>query len=125
MIDAMILFAGSSPTVVFSPWFPRQADMLRVVAGCVALSGSCELMLDLFSKSSEDVGDGVAVDATTHLTLSAVGISSPTEWRTVAGQNGVEQLLRFRYTVSGSAANDWILFRLLPAVWFDAVNVGP
>ena len=118
MIDATLLFAG---TVVYSPWFPRQADMLRVTAECVAVNNT-SLDIELFTKNSEDTGDGDPVDVNVSITLSAAGRSTA-EWKTVEGQEGVEQLLRFRYTVgSDLTSNEWILFRLLPAVWFDAVK---
>lgn len=119
MIDATLLFRD---TTVFSPWFPRQADMLRVVAECVAVSGAT-LTIELFTKDAEQTGDGVAVNAVS-IVMSEPGRSPPAEWVTVVGQPGVEQLLRFRYVVTGPLKNDWILFRLLPAVWFDAVNAG-
>lgn len=116
MIDATLLFAG---TVVYSPWFPRQADMLRVTAECVAVNNT-SLEIELYTKNPEDTGDGLAVDVNVSITLSAAGRSTA-EWKTV-NEPGVEQLLRFRYTVGTEASNEWILFRLLPAVWFDAVK---
>lgn len=125
MIDATLLFAGGSDITVYSPWFPRRADMLRVVAECVAVSGAT-LTIDLFTKDTQETGDGTAVNTGVSISLSAVGRSAATEWKTVSGQEGVQQLLRFRYTVTaGGGANDWILFRLLPAVWFDAVAGAP
>ena len=117
MIDGTLLFAG---TAVFSPWFPRQADMLRVMAECIALSGA-SVRIDLYTKNEEDTGDGSAVDDGVYLTLGSVG-RSMAEWVTTVGDPGVLQLLRFKYTVTGEGSNDWSLFRLLPAVWFDAVD---
>jgi hypothetical protein len=120
MIDATLLFRD---TTVFSPWFPRQADMLRVMAECVAISGAT-ITIELYTKDSEGTGDGLPVNSAVSIVMSGLGRSAPAEWVTVAGQAGVEQLLRFRYVVTGPDKNNWILFRLLPAVWFDAVNAG-
>ena len=121
MIDATLLFYG---TTVFSPWFPRQADMLRVVAECVAVNNAT-LVISLYTKNVEDTGDGNPVNEAVEITLNSIGRSSVAEWKTVPPEDGVQQLLRFRYSVVGDegAPNDWILFRLLPAVWFDAVSV--
>ena len=116
MIDATILLKGST---VFSPWFARQADLLRVTAECVAVNGAT-LTVKLYTKDGETPGDGAAVDAAVSIALSSVSRSTA-EWKTAASQPGVLQLLRFQYTVTGSTNNDWILFRLLPPVWFDAV----
>ena len=117
MIDATLLFRN---TTVFSPWFPRQADMLRVTAECVVRNGAT-LTIRLYTKNVEETGNGADVDEGTSIVLSSVGRSTA-EWKTVTAQEGVQQLLRFRYEVTGSAASDWTLFRLLPAVWFDAVK---
>lgn len=120
MIDATLLFDGST---VYSPWFPRQADMLRVVAECVALNGAA-LTITLYTKNSDETGDGANVDTAVSITLNTIGRNAPAEWRTISGQEGVQQLLRFRYEIAGGSPNDWILFRLLPAVWFDSVAAG-
>jgi hypothetical protein len=117
MIDATLLFKG---VTVYSPWFPRQADMLRVVAECVAQNGAT-LTISLYTKSEEQTGDGLPVDENTTIVLASP-VRNLAEWKTVASQEGVRQLLRFRYVVTGSNNNDWILFRLLPAVWFDAAT---
>jgi len=116
MIDATLLFSGMT---VYSPWFPRQADMLRVTAECVALNGT-DLTIELYTKNEEDPGDGLPVDENVSIVLDAVE-KQTAEWKTVVNEKGVQQLLRFKYTVGAEASNEWILFRLLPAVWFDAI----
>jgi len=118
MIDAMLLLKG---TTVFSPWFPRQADMLRVTAECVAVDGAT-VTIKLYTKNLEDTGNGDPVDENVSISLNSIGQRITEEWKTVVSQEGVQQLLRFQYVVTGSATNDWILFRLMPAVWFDAVK---
>lgn len=119
MIDATLLFNGVTS---YSPWFPRQADMLRVVAECVAVSGAT-ITIKLYTKNEEQTGDGLPVNENVSIVMNSPGRSTPAEWKTVVSQEGVRQLLRFRYEVTGTNNNDWILFRLLPAVWFDAVAV--
>jgi len=122
MIDATLLMTGPP---VYSPWFPRQADILRVVAECVAVNGGI-LVIKLYTKNIAEVGDGLPVDDSVMISLSSPGRSAVTEWKTVTSQEGVEQLLRFRYEVTGTLDPDssWILFRLLPACWFDSVAVA-
>jgi hypothetical protein len=121
MIDATLLMA---PTTVFSPWFPRQADMLRVTAELIALSGSPTLTIELYTKNAEDPGNGLPVDEGVEIQLSSPGRST-VEWKTVVSEEGVQQLLRFRYTVTtGEETQAWALFRLLPACWFDAVSAA-
>lgn len=107
---------------VFSPWFPRQADVLRVTAECVAVSGA-RLTVRLYSKNENATTnfDGADVDALTALTLSSEGRSAA-EWVSPSPpRTGVKQLLRFGFAVSGSSSTDWIRFRILGPVWFDAL----
>lgn len=118
MIDATLLLNGMT---VFSPWFPRQADMLRVTAECVGVSGGT-VQIQLYTKNEGETGNGDPVNTGVSISLSSPGRSTA-EWKTVASQEGVQQQLRFRYVVTGSGNNDWILYRLLPAVWFDAVSL--
>jgi len=117
MIDATLLFSGMT---VYSPWFPRQADMLRVTAECMALYNT-SVTIELLTKNEEDTGNGDPVDESVTIVLDAVERVTA-EWKTVVAQEGVRQLLRFRYNVGADPTNEWILFRLLPAVWFDAVS---
>ena len=120
MIDATTLFNSMD---VYSPWFPRKADMLRVTAECVALQGEATVTIQLYTKKYSDSGDGELVDENVEIELDAPGRVTE-EWKTVVAQQGVEQLLRFRYTVSGSEDDEWVLFRLLPATWFDALDAS-
>lgn len=119
MIDGTLLFKG---TTVFSPWFPRQADILRVTAECIAVNGAT-ITIKLFTKNLADPGDGTQVTGSPSITLSAVGRSTAEFlYDPVQEGWGIAELLRFQFAVTGSNATDWILYRLLPAVWFDAVK---
>lgn len=117
MIDGQLLMRG---TTVYSPWFPRQADRLIVTAELIAVEGAT-LSIALYTKNKDETGDGSDVDTDTTISLSSTGFGTA-EWKTEAAMTGVEQLLRFRYAVTGAAAGDWALFRLLPAAWFDAIE---
>lgn len=119
MIDATVLFQSMD---VYSPWFPRQADMLRVTAECVAVFGAT-VTIDLYTKNVEDTGNGNPVDENVSIVLDTAGRETA-EWKTVVSEEGVQQLLRFRYQVTGNEDYEWILFRLLPAVWFDAIDAS-
>ena len=97
--------------------------MLRVTAECVAVNGAT-LHVKLYTKNAEDPGDGNPVDENVSIVLSAAGRSTA-EWKTVANEEGVQQLLRFYFDADPGEEGEsdlWILFRLLPAVWFDAVQ---
>jgi hypothetical protein len=87
---------------------------------CIA-TDAATLTIDLYTKDSETSGDGDPVDTNVSISLSGAGRSTA-EWKTVAMQEGVLQLLRFRFNMDENESNTWLLFRLLPAVWFDALK---
>ena len=125
MFDAQLLFPGSVPATgikVFSPWFPRQADSLRVTLEVVQINGAT-IKVELFTKKAEDSGDGANADSggtPTNITASAAGRTT-TEWL-ATGTITISELVRYRFTVTGADVSDWVLFRMLSPVWFNSVR---
>jgi hypothetical protein len=113
MFEAQVLFKGCT---IYSPWFPRRGDNVRCTIDVDAISGAT-IEVRLFTKNTEDIGDGTDVDATVTLSLAATGRDTD-EW-----PGGLEELVRYKFTVTGTNNYDWVLFRMLPPVWFDAVKV--
>jgi len=121
MFDAQLLFPGASPGTgikVYSPWFPRQGDSLRATAELVHVNGAT-LKVTVFSKNTEDTGDGTNADAGTTITLAAAGRTTA-EW--TSGTATLKELVRYRFEVTGTLVSDWVLFRMLAPVWFDSVR---
>ncbi len=107
---------------VYSPWFPRQADSARFSLEVVARSGAT-VTVSVFTKLAEEGGDGVNSDSDgspTSIVGSAVGRTT-TEWLS-AGTIALLDLVRYKFTVTGTNNYDWVLFRMLPPAWFDSVN---
>ncbi|MBK8977638.1 MAG: hypothetical protein IPM29_17145 [Planctomycetes bacterium] len=124
MIDAQLLIKASSAYSLFSPWFARQGDYVRISGELVANSGST-IQIELFTKNSETVGDGQTVDSETTLALSTVGVPATQEFGPNASSNsaqGILELVRYKITITGGSAGDWAMYRLLAPVWFDAVK---
>lgn len=124
MFDSQILIAKSTSYSVYSPWMSRGGDYLQATLNIVAIGGSPTLTVEVFTKNSEDSGDGES-SGSQSITGTAVGVSSAT-WRSGAGGGGssnatLEELVRYRFTISGSAG-DWVAFRMVSPVWFDAVQ---
>jgi hypothetical protein len=111
MFQAQILMGGN---VVYGPWMARGGDYARVTLE-QAVSSSCNITVVLFTKKHDDPGNGTAVSGS----LAGSGLG-----RTTAefpnGANGMNDLVRYQFTASGSGSN-YCLFRMLPIVWFDAV----
>ena len=114
MFQAQYLFYSDTVSL-FSPWMVRRGDNIQIVAEALAFIGSSpELSVELYTKNSEDPGDGDPLG--TALTITSVGPASK-EF------SGCDELVRYKYTYSSSSANsyDYALFRMLSPVWFDDV----
>jgi hypothetical protein len=113
MFDAQLLMAiPDEGCQVFSPWFPRGGDFLRATLEIVA-SGGANLDVEIFTKNNEDTGNGTPVPAPA-ISRTAKGRYDE-EW----GPDQLLELVRYRFTATGDTAQ-WVLFRMLPPVWFDA-----
>jgi len=125
MFQAQMLIRGSATTKVYSPWFPRGGDSVIISADLVAFAGTTPtLTVRLYTRASEAVGDGgTAVTpspiAGGTIVLTAAGRGS-CEYASGAS-TGLNELVRYGFECSGSAG-DWVLFRVLPPVWYDAVK---
>jgi len=115
MFNAQLLFGSSTTSLkVYSPWFPRQGDYLRATAEVVALSATSgvTLVVKVFTKNKEDTGDGTAVTGSISLSAAERGDQEFTS---------LKELVRYEFDAQCSASN-WLLFRMLAPVWFDAVK---
>ena len=120
MFEAQLLAAVSGTTYkVFSPWFPRQGDNAIYSIETVEQDGSPQLTVHAFTKNSEDAGDGLDASGGTSLSASATpGDTDSDTWAQT-----LKELVRYEFTIkTTSGAGEWILFRMLPPVWFDDVH---
>ncbi len=118
MYDATILHGGAT---VFSPWFPRGGDFVKLTVEGIQVTGASTLEISLYHKDSADPGSGADVDSggTKKLTLSAVGRTS-VDWAKSSTITGLKELVRYRFQMNGSGS-DAIRFRTLAPIWYDAV----
>ena len=116
MFQAQLLIVGvnGATTKVYSPWFPKGGDNLRVSAELVAVDGGT-LTVKVYTKAKAQTSDGTLVTpASSNIALSAVG-------RDTKEYTGLNELVRYAFECSGSAAGKWALFRALNPVFFDTI----
>ena len=111
MFDAQLLLKGST---VLSPWFPRQGDNLIITLEIVARADTTT-KVEVYTKNQEDTGDG-SLHAGGNINRNTVGRES----KEYVG--GLKELVRYKFTITGTADDDWSLFRMLMPVWFDSVK---
>jgi hypothetical protein len=121
--------------VVYSDWFPRQGDdmILRVELIDQSSSGtSLDVDVAVFTKNTEDTGDGAAVTAASpsinSVTMEAV--SSPADQaaliKTIYVQsdaNGLKELVRVKCSASNGNAGDWLELRIHAPIFFNGAEV--
>ena len=116
MFQAQMLIVGAAnaTTKVYSPWFQKGGDNLRVSAELAAVNGAT-ITVKVYTKSADTTGDGTVVTpVSSNIALNAVG-------RDTKEYAGLNELVRYGFECSG-ATGDWALFRALPPVWFDSVK---
>ena len=117
----MITGAAGTTGVMFSPWFPRQADFAAFTLEVTAINGTTgTLAMKAFHKDRGDTGDGSDVDVSTECSLTAKGRDTET-WpvQTSSTIKGFKELVRFQFTLSASAGIGSVTFRVLDPIWFD------
>lgn len=117
---AQLLNGRSDP--VFSPWFQRRSDYVRLTADLVDLVSGASLEVRLYTKSRQQAGSGTEVDSGTRITLSSSGRSTA-EWGPRTG-SGLKELVRYRFENTTTTPTAWLIFRMLNASWFDAVRAN-
>lgn len=118
MFEAQYLMTKNNTTgiVVFSPWFPRKGDNIQYAIDLIEAVGA-KISVTLFTKNTEDPGDGTTTGSAISLT-NTVGVTSEVL------KQGVVELVRYQFNVVADASNTlgWVLFRMLSPVWFDSVK---
>jgi hypothetical protein len=119
MFEAQYLFYSDS---VYSPWFPRRGDNVLVTLDLIAISGG-QLVVQLFTKNTENSGDGNDADVggTTKIDTSTVGRTT-VQWLSTLTP-GLLELCRYKFSWDHASAGARAFFRMLPPLWFDSVKV--
>ena len=111
---------------VYSPWFPRGGDHARFTVDVVSMGqsggGVPEIAVRVWTKNTEETGDGADADATVSIVRTTVGRTTQ-EWLSTS-TTGLKELVRYKFSVGNTSdvGTVWALFRMLNPVWFDAVK---
>jgi hypothetical protein len=115
MFEGQLLFKGTS---VYSPWFPRRGDILRATGELIKATTNGTLEIHVFTKNSEETTNGDDANVSTHIDFTAGDVAKSATW----GPGELEEMVRYKFIASGSADTDWVVFRMLPPSWSDAVS---
>ncbi len=112
------LFSG---TRVLGPWMRRRGDYVRATADVTNKKGDVNLVVRMFTKNSENRGDGIDVDSTRTITTEITGRKLQ-EWGTTGV--GIRELVRYEYECNVVTTPGWVRFRMLGGCWFEAAGLG-
>lgn len=118
--------SGTTPVVLFSPWYPRGGDHATHTLEVVHITGGT-IKIEAFHKKAEDSGDGTQ--------MGSGGTNDKIE-RTSAGRSSLEfndssvpttfypymEIWRYRITFTPTSGTQSVLYRMLPVSWYDAMK---
>jgi hypothetical protein len=125
------LFLGEK---IYTDWFQRGGDNIIVRADKVASSGTTTATIKVFTKNTEDTGDGNAVEDGSGSALSFTVTSASTDVEELIIQSaatsddshpkGLLELVRLEIEVTstGSDPSDYVQVRLFPPIFFNAAT---
>ena len=125
MFQSQILMTDSI-VEVYSPWSPRSGDHGRFTVDVVSVGqsggGAAEIAVRAWTKRADDTGEGADADTTVSIVRTTVGRTTQ-EWISTTS-TGFKDLVRYKFSISNTSdmGTVWVLFRMLPPVWFDAVK---
>lgn len=110
MLIGQSIFAPTTPgAIYYTPWFPRQGDVLGAVIEVLKTSGGAfTLSYEVQTKNEEDTDAAVTVLGT--MSVTATGT-------TTSLQTGCFELVRYKLTAKGTSSQQWIHFRTNPPQW--------
>jgi hypothetical protein len=110
MLIGQSVIAPTTPgAVYFSPWFPRQGDACTAVLEILKTSGGAfSLSCEVQTKNQEQSDASATVLAT--IAASAVGTATGLV-------SGCRELVRYKFTATGTSAQQWIHFRSNAPQW--------
>lgn len=119
MFEGQYLFSDDVGGIsVYSPWFARGGDNAEFTVDIIQATGA-KLDIAVLTKKSEDAGDGGSTIAS-QTNINTAGRT------TISSTAGAEELVRYRFTCKADTTDvlGYVLFRMLPIVWWNAVKVS-
>jgi hypothetical protein len=104
---------------VYTPWFPRGGDNARFAYEIIDDTSSdsdTNFVVDVFTKKSEDSGDGASIGAALS---SWATVPSGSRFREATATGGMQDLVRFEIQIIGEETPAWYLYRFLTPVWYE------
>ena len=113
MLIGQTVLAPTTPgAVYYSPWFPRQGNAFRAVIEVLRSSSDANTALSCVvqTKNNEDSDAAPTTLATITVTISQSTVTTQIV-------EGCLELVRYKFTATGTSSVRWIHFRSDPPMW--------
>ena len=127
MYIGQIIMSGQT---AYTPWMQRGGDSARFTYEFIGSGGTQpystsptdDITFDVYTKNSDDEGDGAMVGSGVNLTSAGFGTE------TITGASGLKELVRFKiYSAVCTVLVDsnewtisrWVYFRILAPIWYN------
>lgn len=129
MFDSQTIQMQDTTSVsLYSPWFPRGGDygLFTLEVTAIGGGGTPTLTVEVYNKNSTDTGDGSLAAGNMSFSRTTVGrttVDYANGQGSTPAMAGFEELVRYKFTISGGAANEttWATYRMLAPAWYDKV----
>lgn len=112
MLIGQSVIAPTTGATYYTPWFPRGADSFVAVIEVLRSSSSANLTFTCAgqTKNNEET-DQAATTFTSFTVTSTAGAVSRQLYA------GSKELVRYKFTVTGTGATQWVHFRSNSPIW--------
>jgi hypothetical protein len=127
MFDAQILIA---PTIaigqvfaIFSPWMSRGGDNATFSFEVFAdtLTTGAVFKIQVYTKKSEDAGDGIGITAAKTYTAGTDGLGVFTFESRATDAVSMDDMVRYRFSIDDSvSAGEFVMFAMHGPAWYDS-----
>jgi hypothetical protein len=111
LIGQSVLAPTSTGAIYYTPWLPRQGDAFTAVIEFLRSSGAVTMACQVETKNNEDPDSSATnLGASISVTTTAGAV-------TKANRSGALELVRYKITITGTSALQWVHFRSNPPIW--------
>jgi len=113
LIGQTVIATTGTGAKYYSPWFPRQGDAFVAVFEVLRASDSANTSLSCVVQTKNNEDTDAAPDSVA--TIST--ISTTTGATTQQLCTGCKELVRYKFTATGTSSARWLHFRAMPPMW--------
>ena len=120
MFDAQYLIAPSTNFKILGPWMSREGDNAVFAVDLISETLSAgSFKINIRTKAADDAGDGGGAIAVIDIAHG----DGPDRYEGEVNAT-LKDLVRYEFEFTSAAVGTWVLFRMLPATWFDSVSTS-